>query len=106
MPTGNYFSMLGGRTCFGRPLRDADNQAGEGLAVANYGVWRNWFGADPGILRKRIRLGDKRVVIALFLGVVAVLLTMSGIFGMLSYVIAQRRKELGIQELVNKSAVK
>jgi ABC-type antimicrobial peptide transport system permease subunit len=37
------------------------------------------------------------VMIALFLGVVAVLLTMSGIFGMLSYVIAQRRKESGIR---------
>jgi ABC-type antimicrobial peptide transport system permease subunit len=36
-------------------------------------------------------------VIAVFLGTLAFLLTMSGVFGMLSYVVTQRRKEFGIR---------
>lgn len=61
--TGNYFSMLGGRICFGRPFRETHDQSREGVAVASYGAWRSRFGSDPGILGKGVRLGDKRMEI-------------------------------------------
>ena len=40
------------------------------------------------------------------LGVIALILTMTGVYGVLSYVIAQRRKELGIRIALGASAVK
>ncbi len=59
--TGNYFTMLGGRMCMGRPLLESDDASGAGVAVASYAAWKSWFGSDPGTVGKTMLLGEKSV---------------------------------------------
>ena len=61
--TGNYFTMLGGRICMGRPLLESDDESGEGVAVASYAAWKSRFGSDPGIVGRMMRLGERSVEI-------------------------------------------
>jgi hypothetical protein len=55
--TGNYFTMLGGRICMGRPLLERDDESGEGVGVASYVAWERQLGANPEIVGKTVRLG-------------------------------------------------
>lgn len=61
--TGNYFTMLGGSICMGRPLLQADDESGERVAVASYIAWKSQLGSDPGIIGKLVPLGEKSVEI-------------------------------------------
>ncbi len=59
--TGNYFTMLGGRICMGRPILESDDVPGDGVAVASYAAWKGVLGADPGAVGRTVRLGDKLI---------------------------------------------
>jgi predicted permease len=61
--TGNYFTMLGGSICLGRPLLDRDDESSEGVAVASYTAWKTRLGADPDIIGKKVRLNKRPVEI-------------------------------------------
>lgn len=61
--TGNYFTMLGGPACMGRTLLEKDDTSGEGVAVASYAAWKSRLGADPAIVGKTVRLGEKTMEI-------------------------------------------
>lgn len=61
--TGNFFSVLGVRAQVGRTLRWEDTWTGEddAVVVLSDDVWRAYFGADPGIVGRRVDLGGHRV---------------------------------------------
>jgi predicted permease len=59
--TGNYFTMLGGRICMGRPLLESDDVPGDAVAVASYAAWKSVLGADPNAVGRAVRLGNKPV---------------------------------------------
>ena len=61
--TGNYFTMLGGRACMGRTLLEKDDASEEGVAVASYAAWKGRLGADPAIVGKTVRLGERTMEI-------------------------------------------
>jgi predicted permease len=61
--TGNYFQVLGGRICMGRPLLEKDDESGEGVAVASHSAWKSRFASDPGIVGTKVRLGRQSVEI-------------------------------------------
>lgn len=62
--TSNYFSMLGGRVCMGRPLMESDEgPSANGVAVASYAAWRSRLGADPAAVGTMVRLRGQPVEI-------------------------------------------
>ena len=64
---GNGFQVLGMNAYLGRLLTPADDVRGgpgEGWpAVLAYGFWKDNFGADPGVLGKKIKLSNTAVTI-------------------------------------------
>jgi predicted permease len=61
----NYFTMLGVQAQLGRVFAQQDAQPGftDGITISD-GFWRRMFGADPGVIGKRIRLdGDLYTII-------------------------------------------
>ena len=52
--SGNYFSMLGVGTAFGRTLTPADDVERSPAAVLSYSAWQNFFASDPKILGRTI----------------------------------------------------
>lgn len=63
--TENYFHLFGAQTVLGRTFTTAEeNPNGGRTAVLSYGLWKNHFASDPGILGKSISLGgDPYIVI-------------------------------------------
>jgi predicted permease len=62
--TSNYFSMLGGRVCMGRPLMASDEgPSADGVAVVSYAAWRSRLGADPAAVGTTVRMGRQPVEI-------------------------------------------
>lgn len=59
--TGNYFTMLGGRICMGRPILESDDVPGEAVAVASFAAWKSVLGADPNAVGRTVRLGNKPI---------------------------------------------
>ena len=54
--SGNYFPVLGVRAAIGRVFTASDDliQGGHPLAVLSFDFWQSHFGADPGVLGKKI----------------------------------------------------
>jgi predicted permease len=53
--TGNFFDVLGTRPVVGRFIRPADEVPGApGVVVLSYGVWRQYFGGDSGVVGRRL----------------------------------------------------
>jgi predicted permease len=63
--SGNYFGLLGVRPALGRLFTDEDNRVPHGhpLAVLSYDLWHNRFGADPGILQRRLTVDDQTLTV-------------------------------------------
>src|ERR1035437_3538649 len=59
--TGNYFNMLGGGICMGRPILESDDGPGDGVAVASYAAWKRRLGADPGAVGTKLYLRGRPV---------------------------------------------
>ena len=59
--TGNYFHMLGGGICMGRPILETDDGPGSGVAVASYAAWKRRLGADPGAVGTKLYLRGRPV---------------------------------------------
>ena len=58
--SANFFSLLGVPTQLGRTFEPEEGTAGNHrVAVLSAGLWRRRFGADPGILGRRLTLGDE-----------------------------------------------
>lgn len=61
--SGNAFSILGAKPLLGRTFTDDETYA-RGIAVLSYDAWRRFFGSDPGIVGKTVRLdGEAHEVI-------------------------------------------
>jgi predicted permease len=58
--SGNYFNVLGVTAALGRLFTDDDNRTpgGHPVAVLSYDLWRDRFGADPGILGAKVLVGE------------------------------------------------
>ena len=58
--SGNYFSTLGVGMQAGRGFLDDDDRldAPRAVAIVSDAMWRNRFGADPGIIGREVRLDD------------------------------------------------
>ncbi len=54
MVAGEYFTGLGTTPLMGRLLTHADDRPDGGSAVVSYALWNRRFGADPGVVGKRI----------------------------------------------------
>src|SRR5262245_47662084 len=60
--TGNFFQALGVPATLGRTLLLENEKTGhDQVAVLSYALWQNRFGADPGIINKRITLDGKSI---------------------------------------------
>jgi putative ABC transport system permease protein len=55
--SANYFQLLGVQPMLGRLLDETDG--GSARVVLSERLWRQYLGADPAILGKRVRLGDR-----------------------------------------------
>src|SRR5262245_21144511 len=63
--SGNYFQTLGVTAAVGRMLTPYDDAAGAGNAVVlSDFVWRNHFGADPGVVGKQVVIENQGFTIA------------------------------------------
>src|SRR5262245_12859209 len=63
--SGNYFQTLGVTAAVGRMLTPEDDAAGAGSAVVlSDGAWRNYFGADPGVVGKQVIIENQGFTIA------------------------------------------
>jgi len=57
--TSGYFDLLGAQAALGRTFTRAEEGPGsEGVIVLGHGLWQSRFGGDPGIIGRRVRLGD------------------------------------------------
>jgi len=63
--SGNYFQALGIQPAIGRLFTPADNRVpgAHPLAVIGYDLWRNRFGADPGVLGRRIMVDEEPLTV-------------------------------------------
>jgi predicted permease len=59
--SGNYFTVLGVTAALGRLFTEDDNRTpgGHPVAVLSYDLWRNRYGADPGILGGKILVDEQ-----------------------------------------------
>ena len=58
--TPGMFELLGRRATLGRTLQPADSV---GVIVLSDGFWRRRFGADPGIVGRRLTIGEQPVTV-------------------------------------------
>ncbi|HVR41811.1 MAG TPA: ABC transporter permease [Thermoanaerobaculia bacterium] len=57
--THDFFSMLGVQPRLGRSFAPEEESVGSHeVAILTHGFWLSWFGGDPGVLSKSIRIGD------------------------------------------------
>ncbi len=63
--SGNYFSVLGVAPALGRLFTDDDNRVPQGhpLAVLSYDFWKNRFGADPGVLGRKLLVDEQSLTV-------------------------------------------
>ncbi|MGB7762869.1 MAG: ABC transporter permease [Bryobacteraceae bacterium] len=63
--SGNYFQVLGIRPAIGRLFTGEDNRVpgGHPLAVLGYDLWRNHFGADPGVLGRTVLVDEQALTV-------------------------------------------
>ena len=62
--SGNYFTMLGGLTCMGRPILESDDEpASPAVAVVAYDMWKSRFGADPDVVGRTLYVRGQPVEI-------------------------------------------
>jgi predicted permease len=63
--SGAYFQVLGVRAAIGRVVTPDDERERHGspIAVLSYDYWRNRFGADPGVIGKRITVNNQALTI-------------------------------------------
>ncbi|HKQ73671.1 MAG TPA: ABC transporter permease [Blastocatellia bacterium] len=63
--SGNFFDVLGVRTAQGRLITPADEQgdAASRVAVLSYRLWRQRFGAEPGVIGRTIKLDGHDFVV-------------------------------------------
>jgi predicted permease len=63
--SGNYFTVLGVTAALGRLFTDDDNRTpgGHPVAVLSYDLWRNRYGADPGILGGKILVDEQPLTV-------------------------------------------
>jgi predicted permease len=63
--SGNYFTVLGVTPALGRLFTDDDNRTpgGHPIAVLSYDLWRNRYGADPGILGGKILVDEQPLTV-------------------------------------------
>ena len=63
--SGNYFTVLGVPAALGRVFAEDDNRTpgGHPIAVLSYDLWRNRYGADPGILGGKILVDEQPLTI-------------------------------------------
>jgi predicted permease len=55
--TAEYFKVFGAATKFGRTFTSEEDQPGAApVVVISHAAWETYFGSDPGILRRRVRL--------------------------------------------------
>jgi putative ABC transport system permease protein len=57
--TEDFFPLLGIQPLHGRGFSSADMQPGSRSVILSYELWRDNFGADPGVIGKTVRLDDK-----------------------------------------------
>jgi macrolide transport system ATP-binding/permease protein len=63
--SGDYFSTLGLKTAFGRPLGHADDTPSAPPAIVlDYRYWQRSFGADPSSVGRTVRINNVEAVIA------------------------------------------
>jgi putative ABC transport system permease protein len=62
--SANYFEVLGVRPARGRLFGPGDAAANAPVAVLGYAAWTREFGADPNVVGRSIRVGDRLVQIA------------------------------------------
>ena len=63
--TGNYFQALGVTAAIGRVFTDDDNRVpgGHPVAILSYDLWRNQYGADPGVLGSKILVDERPLTV-------------------------------------------
>jgi len=60
MVGGEYFEVLRVRTQMGRPLQPADDRPdAPAVVVISHSFWQRWFGGDPSVIGRRLRIGDE-----------------------------------------------
>lgn len=60
--TGNYLSVMGLAPVMGRSFTDGDDGAGAApVTMLTYGYWQTYFGGDPNIVGRRLRIGGRDV---------------------------------------------
>ncbi len=61
VPTeANFFALLGARAFIGRTWAPGEDEPGkDGVAILGYGLWREHFAGDPGVLGRTISLNGK-----------------------------------------------
>ncbi|HKW49269.1 MAG TPA: ABC transporter permease, partial [Gemmatimonadaceae bacterium] len=61
LATPSFFPLLGVRPALGRFFAASEERLpmGDAVAVLSYGFWQREFGADPGVLGRRIQLGAR-----------------------------------------------
>jgi predicted permease len=64
--TGNYFDLLGIQPIRGRLLHPSDdvNRGGHPLAVVTYGCWQGYFGGDPNIVGRKLKINGLDYTVA------------------------------------------
>jgi putative ABC transport system permease protein len=64
MATAELFPVFGVRPALGRGLAPEDARpGGENVVVLGHGFWQRWFGGDPGVLGRQLRLPDGSLTI-------------------------------------------
>jgi len=59
MCVAKFFPLLGVNTCIGRTFLEGEDQPGaEKVVVLSYRIWKRYFGEDPNILGRTVRLDD------------------------------------------------
>src|SRR4029077_18665224 len=56
---GNFFDLLGVTPALGRGFSAAEDTSPQPVAVLSYGLWKQQFGADRGILGRTIQLNQQ-----------------------------------------------
>ena len=96
--SGNYFDMLGARVSQGRALADFDVAAGgNAVAVLSDEAWA--FEALPLSEVLALQMFPLRIAswIGAVLGAIAIVLSVSGLYGVLTYTLSARTREIGIR---------
>ncbi len=74
--TANLFALLGIQPVLGRGFSPEENRSGAGgVVILSHGLWQRRFGADPGVIGRRLKLNDETRTVV---GVLPLNFTFSG----------------------------